>query len=446
MSGKIIESVMLVYVSIEGNGIGGNQGNNNKFYKLELYDDGTLVKTYGRIGTAGQELKSSGGKKELNTIRREKEKKGYKELKLETGSVSNTNESIKLNIEDIVLSQIEYKDEESKTLLKYLINQNIHNVISNTNITFDIKTGIFSTALGVVRKDEVLKAKKLLEDIKNLIHKYNNKITETTAAAADLKQFKQLNEDYFSIIPTKIQNLKEFYNLLITWEKIEAQEDICSSLLTSLEFIEKEKEKAIDSSKKESKIEKIFNTKIELIKDKKIIKHIQDYFEKSKNKNHGYTTSSSKVKNIYSINIDKEQKQFNPKKLNNVMELWHGTKVCNLLSILKSSLLLPKQSPGEVTGYMFGKGLYFSNQSSKSLNYCDGMYWNNKGKSKYIYMFLCSIAMGNYQVPKSSTGKTPDSGYDSYWAKPSVYGIMNDEMIVFNNEQIRLDYLLEIEI
>jgi hypothetical protein len=61
-------------------------------------------------------------------------------------------------------------------------------------------------------------------------------------------------------------------------------------------------------------------------------------------------------------------------------------------------------------------------------------------------MFLCSIAMGNYQVPKSSTGKTPDSGYDSYWAKPSVYGIMNDEMIVFNNEQIRLDYLLEIEI
>ena len=438
----IVETIMLVYVSIEGNGIGGNLGNNNKFYKMELHDDSTLIKTYGRIGTEGQTIQSKGGKKEFDKIKREKEAKGYKELKLET----NSSTSIKIDLESIVLSQIEYKDDESKELLKYLINQNIHNVVSNTNIKFDINTGVFSTPLGVVKKEEVVKAQDILQSIKNFLHKYNNKVTESTISKQDLIEFKLLNENYFFIIPTKIDNLKLFNNLLISWEKVELQEDICSSLLTSIEFIEKEKNNKIAEVKKDTTIDKIFNTKVELVTDKKILDKINKYFESSKNRQHGYNVNSSKIKNIYKIHIENEHKNFNKSNLDNVMELWHGTKVCNLLSILKSSLLLPKQSPGQVTGYMFGQGLYFSNQSTKSLNYCDGMYWNNKTKGKFAYMFLCSIAMGNYQVPRTSTSKMPDKGHHSYWAQPGKSGIMNDEMIVFSNEQIKLDYLLEIEV
>lgn len=436
---SIIKEIMLVYVSVSGNGKSGNNGNNNKFYKMVLEDNGNLTKTYGRIGTKGITLNSNGGEKEFLKIKKQKEKKGYKELKVENNSIESNN---KANLEQIVLSQIDYKDNESKQLLKYLVNQNIHNVISNTNIKFDIKTGLFSTPLGVIKEELVKEAKEYLKDILKYFNNYNaNYLTKTTLTNVELKNFILLNENYFSIIPTKIADLRNFDNLLTTKEKINYQNDICDSLLTSINIIDSEKKQKISDNNIK---EKFFNTKISLVKNKKEFNEINKYFKESKNSKHGNYINSAKIKNIYKIVIDKEEKEFN-KKINNVMKLWHGTKVCNLLSILKSSLLMPKESPGQTTGYMFGQGLYFSNQSTKSLNYCDGMYWNNSKKTKNIYMFLCSVAMGKYQIPDGYNNKKLKKGYDSFWAKPGKSGIKNDEMIVFKNNQIRIDYLLEIE-
>lgn len=434
----LLKEIMLVYVSVEGNGIGGNTGNNNKFYKMELFSDGSLIKTYGRIGENGKILNSNGGEREFEKIKREKLKKGYVELEVESNSGS-VESNQKRNLEDIVLSQIEYKDDESKNLLKYLVQQNIHNVISNTKIKFDVKTGLFKTPLGIIKKEAVLKAKDILDEIKLFLSKNDfNKLNNSSR-----KTFITLNENYFTIIPTKLANLRDINSLLINVNRILDQESICDSLLTSLDTFEQDKNLQLKDKKTDDTI--YFNTKVELLKDKKIFDKIVQKFEKSKNDSHGSYINSSKIKNIYKIYIDKENKEFDDK-IGNVMELWHGTKVCNLLSILKTSLLMPKYSPGSVTGYMFGQGLYFSDQSTKSLNYCDGMYWNNSKKGKYIYMFLCSIAMGNYQVPSNSTSKKPDKGYDSYWAKPGKSGIRNNEMIIFDNKQIRLDYLLEIQI
>jgi poly [ADP-ribose] polymerase len=119
-----------------------------------------------------------------------------------------------------------------------------------------------------------------------------------------------------------------------------------------------------------------------------------------------------------------------------------------MLSILGKGLLLPKLSPGQKVGAMFGDGLYFANQSSKSLNYCDGMLWTSdgSGKPETIYMFLASVALGNYFTPEGPVSTNPPEGYHSYWAKAGQSGVMNDEIIVFDASQIRLDYLLEIEL
>ena len=96
---------------------------------------------------------------------------------------------------------------------------------------------------------------------------------------------------------------------------------------------------------------------------------------------------------------------------------------------------------------MFGDGLYFANQSSKSLQYCDGLFWASGTDVKdKIYMFLASVAVGKSQTPTGVTRKKPAQGYDSYWAKAGKSGVRNDEIIVFKPEQVRLDYLLEIKI
>jgi hypothetical protein len=60
-------------------------------------------------------------------------------------------------------------------------------------------------------------------------------------------------------------------------------------------------------------------------------------------------------------------------------------------------------------------------------------------------MFLAEVAMGNYQVPRGPTSKKPDKGYDSYYAKAGTSGVRNNEMIVFDTNQIKLKYILEIK-
>lgn len=428
------EKIMLIYVSSNGNGIGGNNGNNNKFYSVELLDNGDVVKRWGRIGTDGQSgVKKNGGRSEFDKIIREKKKKGYKEASIDTESAE---ESFDYNLLDVAMDEIHAPDRHAKKLIKELVEKNIHNITSATKIKYDIKTGFFSTPLGVVTKEGVNKAIELLNKLSDLID------ADKLKTPVQQRKVIEINEAYFTIIPTIIKDVRDFKNLLITSKRLSEQYAICDALLSSIDIINAEKDKAKKSSKGIKK-DKTFDLELSFLDDINEVRRVKKMFEKSKNANHGSRTNNAKISKIYKIKIGKEDKEYRTD-LSNHMELWHGTKVANLMSILKSGLLMPKYSPGSVTGYMFGQGLYFSNQSSKSLNYCDGMFWNNAQAQNKIYLFLADIAMGNFQVPRGSTSKKPSKGYDSYWAKPGQSGIMNDEMIVFENNQIRLKYLLEI--
>jgi poly [ADP-ribose] polymerase len=131
----------------------------------------------------------------------------------------------------------------------------------------------------------------------------------------------------------------------------------------------------------------------------------------------------------------------------NVMELWHGTKCSNLLSILKIGLIIPSSGSRHVTGRMFGDGLYFSDQSTKALNYAGGYApgQNRYGSTRRIFMFLADVAMGKHYVPDSWGYNFPKRGYDSTFAKARKSGVRNNEMIVYNTYQANLKYLIEFE-
>lgn len=58
------------------------------------------------------------------------------------------------------------------------------------------------------------------------------------------------------------------------------------------------------------------------------------------------------------------------------------------LCILIGLRIAPPEAP--VTGYMFGKGIYFADMVSKSANYCCTNKNNNVG-----LMLLCEVALGN---------------------------------------------------
>ena len=131
------------------------------------------------------------------------------------------------------------------------------------------------------------------------------------------------------------------------------------------------------------------------------------------------------------------------KKVGNVKELWHGTRTANLLSILKAGFQIPAANASHVNGRMFGNGVYFSDQSTKSLNYAYG-WWQGKVEDT-CYMFLCDVAMGKTYTPKLwSPGEAlPKAGTDSTFARGALSGVANNEMIVYRTEQILPRFLVE---
>lgn len=76
--------------------------------------------------------------------------------------------------------------------------------------------------------------------------------------------------------------------------------------------------------------------------------------------------------------------------LHNHQLLWHGSRLSNWVGILSQGLrIAPPEAP--VTGYMFGKGVYFADMVSKSANYCF-----TDPKAPTGILLLSEIALGNY--------------------------------------------------
>jgi poly [ADP-ribose] polymerase len=93
---------------------------------------------------------------------------------------------------------------------------------------------------------------------------------------------------------------------------------------------------------------------------------------------------------------------------------------------------------------MFGDGLYFSDQSTKALNYATN-FWRGGGSTRRIFMFLADVAMGKAYTPSGWGRDFPRKGYDSTFAKGGKSSVSNNEMIVYKTNQANLKYLIEFE-
>ncbi|XP_053185705.1 poly [ADP-ribose] polymerase 2 [Scomber japonicus] len=180
---------------------------------------------------------------------------------------------------------------------------------------------------------------------------------------------------------------------------------------------------------------------------------------------------SMSVLDIFSVDREGENDKF----LSNIHSrtlLWHGSRLSNWVGILSQGLrVAPPEAP--VTGYMFGKGIYFADMSSKSANYCFANQNNHIG-----LLLLCEVALGdsnelldadyeanNLPAGKHSTkgmGQTgPDPknsvtlddgvtvpmgpGVKTGVGKHNGYSLLYNEFVVYNPAQIRMRYLLRVK-
>ncbi len=412
----IKEKVRLVFSDLKANSY--------KYWDGILYEDGKVVSTFGVVGATNPQSKDFGNKGEgfFRSKIREKERKGYTHAKVIMEDAPTSVQTIaKSSLADIALSQINLSDDSLKSLIKRLADSNVHKITSSTSINFD--NGVFQTPLGVVTKEGIDEARNLLQwFFKNI--KKNGK-----------DDFNEKIDEYLKIIPRPKGRGLLYENIFPTTDSIQKESDVLDALDNSVELVMKPKPTQ-DNTKKE--IEKVFNLDMALVTDSKVIKKITDWYTNTNKQMHYYT--NVKIKNIYEVDIV----DYNANFLKNdpqIVEVWHGSGQANILSILKTGLFTSPPSTAAIAGKMFGNGVYGSQTASKSLGYSLGRWGQTSGDSGWL--FVCEFAMGNPYYPRSS-GMIPN-GYDSCWALPKNTSLMNDELIVYNENRIRIKYLLEVK-
>lgn len=415
--------------------------NNNKFYELILEEDeSTIVAKWGRVGGTGQSKTSSGGKREFDKIISSKLAKGY--VKSKTVSIAGGVKSS----DSVALAEAARRDlighralDKNTAVLVKLVDRltemNRHQIVaaSNGNIKID-ETGLITTPLGLVTASTIDEARALLSKIEKSV---SNKSFSTNTYVGSL-------ESYLRLIPQKVPSKRGWGDIFFTeFSSLTAQNSLLDQLEGSLDLYKQKEQDILKQLAAGSKIaEKVFSTNLELVEDPVIFKNLEKFYNDNKNTRH--VSAKLKLKNVFALKNEEFEKRFieKSKKIGNVKQLWHGTRAFNVLSIFKNGLIIPKGGNFHITGRMFGDGVYFSDQSTKSLNYSYG-YWDNNKAENNCFMLVADVAMGKEYVPSNHHQSFPVKGYDSVFAQANKSGVMNNEMIVYDLAQVNLRYLCE---
>lgn len=137
---------------------------------------------------------------------------------------------------------------------------------------------------------------------------------------------------------------------------------------------------------------------------------------------------------------------------NGLTPLFHGSGTENWWSIMINGLVL--RPDAAYCGSAFGHGTYFAPSSQKSLGYTSGsnMWRDNSGNTHSIFLGIFDVATGNiYDIYREGKG-TPDNesqlhainpDYDCLWAYGGIRYVAHDEVVVYNEHQSSIKYLIE---
>uniref|UniRef100_A0A0D9V0P4 Poly [ADP-ribose] polymerase n=1 Tax=Leersia perrieri TaxID=77586 RepID=A0A0D9V0P4_9ORYZ len=310
--------------------------------------------------------------------------------------------------------------------------------------------------LGKLSKSTILKGYDVLKRISNIISR------------ADRRQLEQLTGEFYTVIPHDFgfKKMREF--IIDTPQKLKAKLEMVEAL-GEIEIATKllEDNSTDQDDPLYARYKQLCCDFTPLEVDSEEYSMIKTYLANTHGKTHtGYTVD---VLQIFKVSRHGEMERFQKfASAGNRMLLWHGSRLTNWTGILSQGLrIAPPEAP--VTGYMFGKGVYFADMFSKSANYC---YASESCRSGVL--LLCEVALGEMNellnadydannlpkgklstkgvgqtAPNIAESKITDDGVvvplGKPKAEPSKRGsLLYNEYIVYNIDQIRMRYVLHV--
>lgn len=431
-------------------------GGNNKFYQMELHKDVAgkirIYSAYGRTGkTPAKEERipnsESEGSSEFDKIQRSKEKKGYRKVDMVSTSHGSEVGNQKILSQDFKKDKIT-TDTGAKAKVAAKISSAVASLVERlyseagqacaSQLNGSLQTTA-SNPLGTLSLTQLNEGKAILAEVNTLLAKTPSLIDSIDEAVLEL------SNKFYSAIPQEIPLRPKGDAARREWMRKYA--------LNNAKILD-EKGDLIDLLGDVKGMMAGFATdditakygEMNCVLEEVTVdtfKKIKDFLESTQSRHHGWKLHAKRIWSVRS----KGQKGYRDyvEKIGNVTPLFHGSRASNILGICKKGLLL--RPPGAyVTGSMFGNGLYFADQSTKSSQYATARFGGSAGGGNTFFMFVADVGLGRikeYEDSQSHLVKAPH-GYDSV---KGVKGrsLVHNEYITYDIRQNELQYLIEFE-
>lgn len=416
--------------------------NQNKFYVAEIHHSKIDPKPYrfyvhhGRVGAKGQ-AKSEPfmdldlAKKKYNLKVREKNRTGYIEndVALQSVGSQNAKEILKTDslgdlAKDIVPSTPSTLDTNVQTLVEHLYAE--ANQALAVSVTGSTK-GNIQSPIGNLGVQGIKRGRELISMLAKELK------------TGDIAKIEELSIEYYKTIPRKMpSNLRKDTSwILNSQERLSKEVDTLDLYEDALRLLPQLGQKDIDSR---------YNALDCTIRYIDPTEHTMEYLRKkianSHASNHNFKL---RIKNAFEVYL-KNAPEFDSS-CGNVRNLFHGSRSANLVGILSSYLKLPNTLSSDIhkTGAMFGAGIYFASDCTKSANYSFASFSGRRNKYPTAFLMVAEVALGNqYKTQRGYPNNQPPQGYNSVMGEKGV-SLINNEYIVYDPTQVRVRYLLEVE-
>jgi poly [ADP-ribose] polymerase len=443
------------------------KSNHNKYYAIELHEGSTaagpryrVFTHYGRTddletnpNAGARETRHFAGRAEgevcYQQIYREKTaaSKGYKEVSLASSRIGShkARGNSSGQIDEKTLERIEGEKQRRaerppselvsgvQSLVRYIYDEATHAL--TTTVAAKITAHGIETPLGVLTLGQIEKGESILMQLADLL----NGKKKAGKLHADIEA---LSGEFYTCIPHRIGRTRDAVQAALIDSPADfEQKQETLQLMKDMLQVNGEAGSVLFDDEVDAKYKALHCQIGWLERDSDTFRQIADYVVASQLK-----SKSIRVKQVYTLRRPQEWDAF-ADHIDNQRQLFHGSRIRNWVGLLSRGILMPKIVVGlgvnRTDAGWLGNGIYFGDAS------CTSAFYTTPGKQGTRFMAVARVALGKmapyHKITYGLEG--PPEGFHSCHgvrntpAKRSEFA--DDEYVVYNSNQQRLEYLVE---